>query len=65
MENRTTVGLVVVAAVVGAGSQPEDCRLLVLLEALAEVMGRLVIKGIHMLDQQQILLKNRTIGQGQ
>lgn len=43
MENRSTVGLVVVAvAGVGADLRPEDCRLLVLLEALAEVMGMLV-----------------------
>lgn len=53
--------VVVVVAVVGADLRPEDCRLLVLLEVLAEVMGMLVEvkEANHILEapQQQMLLK--------
>ena len=51
--------MVVVAAAVEEGDlRPEDCRLLVLLEALAEVMGK-VKEANHILEapQQQMLLK--------
>lgn len=66
-ENHTTVDLVVVAAaVVGADLQLEDCRLLVLLEALAEAMGMSVeVKEVnHILEapQQQMLLKIIPLG---
>ena len=61
VENRITVDLVVVAAVVVADLRPEGCRLLVLLEALAEVMGMLVeakeVNHILKAPQQQMLLK--------
>lgn len=62
VENRITVGLVVVAAaVVVADMRPGDCRLLVLLEVLAEVMGMLVeVKEANRIPeapQQQMLLK--------
>ena len=66
MENRITVDLVVVAAVVVADLRPEGCRLLVLLEALAEVMGMLVeakeVNHILKAPQQQMLLKIVPLG---
>jgi hypothetical protein len=60
VENRT-VGRFVVAAAVGVDLRPEDCRLLVLLEALVEVMEMLVevreANRILEAPQQQMLLK--------
>jgi hypothetical protein len=66
VENHFTVAFVVVAAVVlGADLRLEDCRLLVLLEAVAEVMGMSVeVRGEnHMLKApQQMLLRMISLG---
>ena len=59
VENRSIVGFVVVAAVAGVDLRLEDCRLLVLLEALAVVMGMAKeVNHIPEAPQQQQMLLN-------
>ena len=64
VENRSIVGFVVVAAVAGVDLRLEDCRLLVLLEALAVVMG--MAKEVNHIpearQQQQMLLNIVPLG---